>query len=167
MIATHQGDHKAAYAAATESLALARAADDGSAIMGAIFWLSSACAFANKTPEGYWLMVEGEKIARGMEDSEWLGWALWYLGMTGSSVGRLEESRAGLEEGIALARRLGDPWCEAASLMALGLLAGVQGDPFEAASHHTAALTLYRAARRGDRCALLPARPRRRRHDDG
>ena len=166
MIATHQGDHKAAYAAATESLALARAADEASAIMGAIFWLSSACAFANKTPEGYWLMVEGEQIARGMEDSEWLGWALWYLGMTGSSVGRLEESRAGLEEGIALSRRLGDPWCEAASLMALGLLAGYRDDPEQAAIHHAESLTLVPGAGRRHRGALQLARPCRRRHED-
>ena len=145
MIATHQGDHKAARAAATEALALARAAGDPGATVGALFWLSSGYAFGGQIDEAIAHIQEATRIARDAQNADWLVWTLWFHGMARIVTGELDESRASLEEGLALSRRLGDPWGEAATLMVLALAAGDQGDLGLSASHHAASLRCYSA----------------------
>ena len=82
-------------------------------------------------------------IQLSLEPSRHRARVLLLAGNFAGNLGEFEIARVRLDEGIELARQLGDPWIEALGNMEIGVTAEDQGDYDRADMHITAARTLY------------------------
>lgn len=72
-----------------------------------VLWSLSGM-FVEDDEEAMTLAVEALRIFRGLGDRFHEGWALWTLGNRGRHLGRFDEARARLAEGLAIFRDAGD-----------------------------------------------------------
>jgi tetratricopeptide (TPR) repeat protein len=118
-----------------EALAIYRELDDEAGV-AKVLWVLAELNYIKHPPD--WdtainLQVEAGEIFRRLGDNFGLGWDLYTLGVCYTAVGRFDEARAVLDEGLKIFSVAEDKSGIAILLNGFAVLAFAQGDPVRAA----------------------------------
>jgi non-specific serine/threonine protein kinase len=149
VLASGQADYAAARGLLEESLGIARAHGDRSAVALALFEQGNIANDHEDLATARRLYGESLEIRRGLNDRRGISSALHNLGVVAAAQEDYGEARKLYEEALAFHRELGNRAWEAASLNGLGGVALYQGDLEAARSYQEQGLALQRAL--GDR----------------
>jgi len=144
-LAQEMGDHARAEAAAEESVALYRRAQDTVGIARALNTLANVALWHGDYARSIALYEESLALRRTLGDTMGVARSLGNLGLVAREHGDTARATALQEESLALRRTLGDKDGVALALHGLGVLACDRGDVAGAVAYYEESLAVYRA----------------------
>ena len=144
-LAQDMGDHARAAAAAEESVALYRCAQDTVGIARALNTLANVALWRGDYARSIALYEESLALRRTLGDTMGVARSLGNLGLVAREHGDAARATALQEESLALRRTLGDKDGVALALHGLGVLACDRGDVAGAVAYYKESLAVYRA----------------------